>query len=96
MTDPGYVPATISAVHDLLVAWGAAGYQAASGVNPDDNTPLPASGPIAAEAVGRAGGAHLQRLPGAASTTASSTTSSAQMQMGIPDSQQESRAIRST
>jgi penicillin amidase len=49
--DAGYVPATIKAVHDLLVAWGAAGgYAASSGINPDDDQPLPASGATALEA----------------------------------------------
>lgn len=43
-------PATIKAVHDLLVDWGAqGGYAASSGMNPDDNTPLPASGETARE-----------------------------------------------
>jgi penicillin G amidase len=32
------------------VAWGAAGYLASSGVDPDDNTPLPAGGATAAQA----------------------------------------------
>jgi penicillin amidase len=48
--DPGWDPAKIKAVHDLLATWGQAGYAASSGVNPDDNTPLPASGSTAVEA----------------------------------------------
>ena len=50
VADPAYDAAKVSAVHDLLVAWGAAGYHASSGINPDDGTPLPASGATAAEA----------------------------------------------
>jgi penicillin amidase len=48
--DPTYNAATMKAVLDLMVAWGSAGYPASSGVDPDDNTPLPASGSTAAEA----------------------------------------------
>lgn len=48
--DPGYSQATMKTIHDLLVAWGAAGgYAASSGVDPDDDTPLPASGKSALE-----------------------------------------------
>jgi penicillin amidase len=48
--DAGWDVATVKAVHDLLAAWGqTGGYAAASGMNPDDNTPLPASGASAAE-----------------------------------------------
>ncbi len=49
VSDPTYDAAKMKTVHDLLVAWGAAGYQASSGVDPDTNTPLPASGASAAE-----------------------------------------------
>jgi penicillin amidase len=48
--DPTYSVATMKTVHDLMVSWGAAGYLASSGVNPDDNTPLPATGASAAQA----------------------------------------------
>ena len=41
MSDPAYVPATITAILNLLADWGTAGYLASSGVSPDDNTPLP-------------------------------------------------------
>jgi penicillin amidase len=48
--DPGYDPALIKIVHDSLVAWGMTGdYQAASGVDPTTNMPLPATGDTAAE-----------------------------------------------
>jgi penicillin amidase len=47
--DPAYEPAKMKSIKDLLTAWGAAGYPATSGINPDDNTPLPASGDSAAE-----------------------------------------------
>jgi penicillin amidase len=49
VTDPAWVPTTIQTVHDLLVSWSAAGTPASSGVSPDDNTPLPASGATKAE-----------------------------------------------
>jgi penicillin amidase len=48
--DPTYKAATMKSVHDLLVAWGTAGYPSSSGIDPDDNSPLPASGSTAAEA----------------------------------------------
>jgi penicillin amidase len=44
VADPAYDTAKIATVHDALAAWSAAGFPASSGVNPDDNTPLPASG----------------------------------------------------
>jgi penicillin amidase len=50
VTDPAYDTTKIAAVHDLLVAWGTAGYQASSGMDPDDNTPLPLTGATAAQA----------------------------------------------
>ncbi len=50
VADSTYSTATIQTVHDLLVAWGSAGsYAASSGINPDDNTPLPATGASALE-----------------------------------------------
>ena len=50
VSDPAYDAAQIQTVHDLLVAWGSAGYHASSGIDPDTNMPLPASGATAAEA----------------------------------------------
>lgn len=51
VADPGYDPATIEKVRALLTAWGAeAGYEAASGIDPDTNEPLPESGETAVEA----------------------------------------------
>jgi penicillin amidase len=50
VSDPTYDVATMKVVHDALVAWGAAGYHAMSGVDPTTNMPLPASGATAAEA----------------------------------------------
>src|SRR5262249_51576628 len=47
--DAGYDAGRMQVVHDLLVAWEAAGHHASSGVNPDDDTPLPATGATAAE-----------------------------------------------
>jgi penicillin G amidase len=49
VSDPSYSVATMKTVHDSLVAWGTAGYLASSGVDPDTNKPLPASGSTAAE-----------------------------------------------
>lgn len=44
VSDPAFVVSTIKAVGDSLEAWGTlADYDASSGVNPDDNTPLAAS-----------------------------------------------------
>lgn len=49
-SDPGWDPATLKTIRDLLVDWGKDhGYAAASGVSHDDNTPLPESGDTAAE-----------------------------------------------
>jgi penicillin G amidase len=48
--DPGYNPALVTMVRDLLKAWGTdADYQAASGINPDDNQPLAGTGSSATE-----------------------------------------------
>jgi penicillin amidase len=49
VSDPAYDPTQIQTIHDWLVAWGKAGYPASSGVDPDTNKPLPASGASAAE-----------------------------------------------
>ncbi|MDC3952346.1 penicillin acylase family protein [Polyangium jinanense] len=50
VADPGYDAAAIQNVHALLTAWGTeAGYEAASGIDPDTNKPLPAEGDTAIE-----------------------------------------------
>ena len=89
---PGYVTATIGTVHDLLVAWGAAGYQASSGVDPDDNTPLPASGATAAQAAA----AQATLIFNAWQVRLYNRVFDDELTLmgtGIPDPQQESRAI---
>ncbi|HVK65735.1 MAG TPA: penicillin acylase family protein [Polyangium sp.] len=51
VTDPGYDAAAIQKVHALLTAWGTeAGYEAASGIDPETNKPLPEEGDTAIEA----------------------------------------------
>jgi len=51
VADAGYDPATIGKVRELLTAWGAeADYEAASGVDPETNQPLPEEGQTAVEA----------------------------------------------
>lgn len=48
--DPIWDAALIKTCRDLLADWGSeGGYRASSGVNPDDNQPLPESGDTAAE-----------------------------------------------
>lgn len=47
--DAGWEAPKIKAVHDLVQAWGKAGYAAASGISADDDAPLSASGDTAAE-----------------------------------------------
>jgi penicillin amidase len=48
--DAAYDPARIAAMRDLIASWGAnAGYQAASGIDPDTGQPKPAAGADAAE-----------------------------------------------
>ncbi|APR84105.1 Penicillin amidase [Minicystis rosea] len=50
VADAGWNASTIKTVRDLLDNWGKTGaYAATSGMNPDDNTPLPATGDSAAE-----------------------------------------------
>ncbi|MFT3774019.1 MAG: penicillin acylase family protein [Minicystis sp.] len=50
VADAGWDTAKMKSIRDLLAAWGQTGnYAASSGVNPDDNKPLPASGETATE-----------------------------------------------
>jgi penicillin amidase len=92
VTDPAYDPAKIQAVHDLLVAWGAAGYPASSGMSPDDNTPLPASGATAPEATA-AQAALIFNAWQVRLYTRVFGDELAKMKRGFNDDQQESRAI---
>ena len=92
VADPAYDPTKMAAVHDLLVAWGAAGYQASSGIDPDDNTPLPASGATAAQASASQATLIFNAWQVRFYTRVFGDEVS-RMNVGFSDDQQESRAI---